>query len=423
MQTIEIVGRSNCIICDSRANAYLCDDCANESREDFFLLILSIIKDNSESFESVRMKCMEISNILDTEPIVDATQMFFDPRVHTIDNHAQNILETSTDIVTSNTKAVEVYGDGDCGFHSFQIFYPSVNVDEIRTRVIVELSAHEQFYNSLASQHGLDLVDDESVQDHVLRILNKGEYAGILTLSALASVFGRVVQSVYPNINGKDQYTDILNTNFQPRSMITSEEVDALPLRVLWSGPEAELGRDWRPNHFVPLLYTRDSGDTTLAEHNSSISKTTERSASIETQPDMVKFRTLNERNEMNMIRSETKSRSSYISTTFLSATDIIERIVHSNKSNLLDVPPKMVSKSSIYIIKNSDENRCSIGKDGLGVWVQDRSKEVPLVLSDKGIYQLVQLSTNGQWFYNKRIGNKYMPQFVDDNAIFLLKR
>ncbi|CAF3382829.1 unnamed protein product, partial [Rotaria sp. Silwood2] len=132
------------------------------------------------------MKCMEISNILDSQVITDTAQMFFDPRIHTIDNRAQSILETSTDLVTSNTKAVEVIGDGDCGFHSFQIFYPSMSVDEIRTRVIVELCAHEQYYNSLASQHGFDLVDDESVQDHVLRILNKGEYTGILTLSALA---------------------------------------------------------------------------------------------------------------------------------------------------------------------------------------------------------------------------------------------
>ena len=56
--------------------------------------------------------------------------------------------------------------DGDSGFHNFQAFYPSVDKNGIRTRVIVELCVHEQYYNSLASQHGFDLVDGESVQDH-----------------------------------------------------------------------------------------------------------------------------------------------------------------------------------------------------------------------------------------------------------------
>ena len=233
--TLEIVGHSTCIICDSCANVYLYEDCANESRQDFFLLLLTLLKDNAQNFESLRTKCMEISNVLDSQPITDTAQMFFDPRVHKIDNHAQSILETSTDIITSNTKAVEVIGDGDCGFHSFQVFYPSIDENEIRTRVIVELCAHEQYYNSLASQHGFDLVDDESIQDHVLRIVNKGEYTGILTLSALASVFECVVDSTYPNINGKDEYIDVLNTSFRPRSTqsINSDVSEAFHIRIL----------------------------------------------------------------------------------------------------------------------------------------------------------------------------------------------
>ena len=189
---------------------------------------------------------MEISNVLDSQPITDTAQTFFDPHVHQIDNHAQSTLETSTGIITSNTKAVEVIGDGDCGFHSFQVFYPSTEENELRTRVVVELHAHEQYHNCLASQHGFDLVDDESVQDHILRIVNKGEYTGILTLSTLASGFGCVVDSIYPNINGKDEYIDVLNTSFRSRSTqsINSDVSEDFHIRILWSGPEVHPGHD-----------------------------------------------------------------------------------------------------------------------------------------------------------------------------------
>ena len=74
-----------------------------------------------------------MSNVLDSQPIADAVQMFFESLVHKIDIHAQSTLATSTDIITSNTKAVGVIGDGDCGFRSFQVFYPSIDENEIRT--------------------------------------------------------------------------------------------------------------------------------------------------------------------------------------------------------------------------------------------------------------------------------------------------
>ena len=69
---------------------------------------------------------------------------------------------------------------------------------------------------------------------------------------------------------------------------------------------------------------------------------------------------------------------------------------MYSSKSKNLDVPPKMVSKSSVYIIENSEENRRLIGKDGFDVWIQDRSTEVPLVLSNRRLYQLVRRIRKG---------------------------
>ena len=93
--TLELDAHCTCIICDSCADACLCEDCANESREDFFLFLI-LLKDNAQNFESQKTKCMEISNVYDSQFIISAAQTFFDPRTHKIDNHVQSTLETST---------------------------------------------------------------------------------------------------------------------------------------------------------------------------------------------------------------------------------------------------------------------------------------------------------------------------------------
>ncbi|CAF1069004.1 unnamed protein product [Didymodactylos carnosus] len=104
---------------------------------------------------------------------------------------------------------------------------------------------------------GLDLVDDESVEDHVLRIINNGEYTSVLTLTALSSVFHRPVRSVYPNVNGdvsgeKDGYYTLLNRTFEPRE----DSQNSSAVEFMWSGSKPKRDRIWRGNHFVPLLST-----------------------------------------------------------------------------------------------------------------------------------------------------------------------
>lgn len=425
LSTVQVIGRTTCVVCDSRADSYLCDECSNEPREDIFLLFLTVIKDNQQDFELLRSKCMEISNILDNQSIEDVPQIFFDPRIHSVDNQAQSLLESHTDLEASISKAVDVPADGDCGFNSFQVFYPSMSIEEIRTRVIVELTAHEQFYNSLAAQHGFDLVDDESVQEHVLRILNKGEYVGVLTLSALASIFGRAVDSVYPTINGKHEYIDVLNTSFVPRptSSISTDQTTDFPLCVLWSGPQAQTGKDWRPNHFVPILFTERVPDSVVEKNDSGPYEMVQNSPSDEANRCPQTSKTITASVETGVSKSSIEWVPARSSPNFLSANEIIQRILHTEKERILDVPPQLVSNSSFYIIKNSVENRSSIGKDGLGVWIQDRSREIPLVLNDQKTYQIVRQTIQGTWYYNKRVGNKYFPQSVAPKDVVLLKR
>lgn len=300
-----------------------------------------------------------------------------------------------------------------------------MSIEEIRTRVIVELTAHEQFYNSLAAQYGLDLVDDESVQEHVLRILNKGEYVGVLTLSALASVFGRAVDSVYPAVNGKDEYIDVLNTSFVPcpTSSISTNETNNFPLCVLWSGPQAETGKDWRPNHFVPILFIERASDSITEESDSAPHVMAQNSPTDGTTRHSRTSKIITASVETGVSNSSIEWVPTRSSNVFLSTSEIIQRILHTGRERILDVPPKLVSNSSFYIIRNSEENRSSVGKDGLGVWIQDRSKEVPLVLNDRMTYQIVRQTTQGKWYYNKRVGNKYTPESVASKDILLLKR
>ena len=116
--TLEIVGHSTCIIYDSGANAYLAKTVLMNLVKTFFLLLLILLKDNVQNFEYPRTKCIEISDVLDSQPITDGAQIFFDPSLYksTIMLNGCNILEMSIDIIISNTKAVEVIGDGDCEF-------------------------------------------------------------------------------------------------------------------------------------------------------------------------------------------------------------------------------------------------------------------------------------------------------------------
>ena len=88
---------------------------------------------------------------------------------------------------------MNVAGDGDCLFHVIYSCYPELSINEIRARCIDELCSNGHYYNTTVTEFGLDLVDDESVEQHVLRILNSQRYTGVLTLAALSSVLMRPI--------------------------------------------------------------------------------------------------------------------------------------------------------------------------------------------------------------------------------------
>lgn len=98
--------------------------------------------------------------------------MTFQENIHCVDEHAKEIIEDFTMIPTNEMVRAQVMGDGDCLFHTLRIFYPTMTVDE--------LCSHEQYYEAIKDQKGLDLVDDESIQDHVMRIINDYQYTGVV---------------------------------------------------------------------------------------------------------------------------------------------------------------------------------------------------------------------------------------------------
>ena len=68
-----------------------------------------------------------------------------------------------------------------------------------------------------------------------------------------------------------------------------------------------------------------------------------------------LQFKNQGERNEIGAVKSNITCSCSDVPITFLRTTDIIKRIIYSSKNKILDIPPKMVSKSSVYIIENSE--------------------------------------------------------------------
>ena len=62
-----------------------------------------------------------------------------------------------------------------------------MTIEELRARCIEELYTHEQYYETIKSEMDLDLIDDESLQNHVRRIINNQQYTGVLTFAALSN--------------------------------------------------------------------------------------------------------------------------------------------------------------------------------------------------------------------------------------------
>ena len=187
---------------------------------------------------------------------------------------------------------IKVFGDGNClprccsllAFGS-QDFY-----EEMRARIVVELSAHRDFYldsknlegvpvtsaTCSDSDHPQDLTKTyASYSDHfnlevltpgairqifeaeVCKAAVPGSYMGIWQVHAVASILQTEMQSLYPEYGGQSVRKDLHKT-LLPRNnsqLASGQEQTSFPA-ILWSRVN---GKDlpevsWRPNHFVVCL-------------------------------------------------------------------------------------------------------------------------------------------------------------------------
>ena len=227
LSVIETIQRSNCAICNITCNSILCQTCKNVTRDDFYLLLLTKIKDECENYDNLKTECIDLQDAIKLYPVPDHPNLIFDENIHSVDKQAKHLLDDYTELSGHDAIPVEVVGDGNCMFHAIHAFYSTMSIDEIRCHCLIELCTHEQYYDTIRMSNGLDLVDDECVQDHVIRILNNNQYTGILTLAAVANVLNRPITSVYPKVNDVDEYFNILNTNFFSTRKIKSRITNA----------------------------------------------------------------------------------------------------------------------------------------------------------------------------------------------------
>ena len=430
LSVIERVSQANCVVCNARSYSnVICDACETQSRNDFYLLLLTTMKDEGESYEYLKSKCLDIHDAINHHAMISEPRKAFDPFVDTVDSQAKRLLENYTDILNRDAVPVNVAGDGDCLLHAIHTLYPELSIDEIRVRCITELCLNEQYYNTTINERKFDLVDDESVEEHALRILNNQQYTGVLTLASLSSVLMRPIRSIYPHVNDHDEYFEILNTTFFPRAICSAAEEDE-PLRIMWSGLEEESDRDWRANHFVPLLTPRQQSAISITTECINYSCDARGSRSIQqydNNSETVEVDVMEDQQDAeveDVIQSESIQIACDSRQMFPNASFIIKEILDAVKNNSADDhPPKQVVHSSKFLVKSTPENRVSIGKDGKGAWIQGSSAETSVVLTKNDSYQIVHRDVTDQYFYLERVGRQYDQQRVQENEVFILKR
>lgn len=216
MSVLNQKSRTTCTICTLRTNSILCDTCKLETRGDLYLLLLAKLKDEGDNYFDLKAKCIDIQDAVEHFNVPESPLTTCDEEIDDIDEHAQEFLAKYASMSTDEVIPVVVAGDGDCLFHSIQTFCPIMSIDELRSRCIQELCTHEQYYETIKDKMPLDLVDDESVQDHALRILNNSQYSSALTIAALSTVIQRSIESIYQAVNEDDEYCNLLNTVFIP---------------------------------------------------------------------------------------------------------------------------------------------------------------------------------------------------------------
>ena len=177
---------------------------------------------------------------------------------------------------------VDVHGDGNCLPRCGSLFIcGSQNLhQEMRTRIVVELAVHEDFYLDPKNlQVGLNTPSEKSAAEacatysekssktpeavrptyrqEVLDICQLNTYMGMWQVHALASILKQPIMSIYPKLGqgGSSFVREDLHRMVHPRvpEMLDSHQTQTPT--IIWTrvGLSLQAGI-WRPNHFVVCL-------------------------------------------------------------------------------------------------------------------------------------------------------------------------
>ena len=183
---------------------------------------------------------------------------------------------------------IEVYGDGNCLPRSASIFESGSQTrhEEMRTRIVVELAAHEDHYldsnnldnacNETAKSYAMfsdfynmETLDCNEIQSiyrkEVCSITRPGSEMGMWQLHAISSILKKKLLSIYPKLSASEpplqgvSVRRTLHRTIHPRVDGDSSLCDGAPgPAIMWTRLGSHLPPHiWRPNHFVPCLPTQ----------------------------------------------------------------------------------------------------------------------------------------------------------------------
>ena len=93
LSVIVTIQRSNCAICNIICNSILCQTCKNETRDDFYLLLLTKIKDECENYDNLKTECIDLQDAIKLHPVPDHPNLIFDENIHSVDKQAKRLLD------------------------------------------------------------------------------------------------------------------------------------------------------------------------------------------------------------------------------------------------------------------------------------------------------------------------------------------
>ena len=150
------------------------------------------------------------------------------------------------------------------------------------------------------------------------------------------------------------------------------------------------MDRIWRPNHFIPLLSILASNSA--IENTASVVDVNNDTAYVESNelPSQTALRVSNSRithpNQLGEKENNTDAKNlvsvSNKRQIFLEAPAIIQYMIDAVKEGkVFEQPPKMVTHTSMFTVKLTEENRLSMGNDGNGIWTQMKSVKTTVYL------------------------------------------